>query len=124
MGKLRSDSEAIRTSSEAKRSVDGLTFKAKTIARTKTTTNNCNNNTEKESIIANQTTLIKGAYLDRRLVEEDEEELMRAQRMAAQGDDHLLELLVDCIASRKVTYKEYDNGDEYNYDVMDYYDED
>lgn len=73
--------------------------------------------------MTNQTTLIKGAYLDRRLVEEDEEELMRAQRMAAQGDDHLLELLVDCIASRKVTYKAYDNDDEYNYDVMEYYDD-
>lgn len=74
--------------------------------------------------MTNKTTCIKGAYLDRRLVEEDEEELMRAQRMAAQGDDHLLELLVDYIASRKVTYEEYDNNDEYNYDVMDYYDED
>lgn len=74
--------------------------------------------------MANQTTLIKGAYLDRRLVEEDEEELMRTQRMAAQGDDHLLELLVDCIASRNIAYEEYDNDDEYNYDVMDYYDED
>ena len=74
--------------------------------------------------MTNQTTLIKGAYLDRRLVEEDEEELMRAQRMAAQGDGHLLELLVDCIAARKVTYEEYDNDDEYNYDVMDYYDKD
>jgi len=74
--------------------------------------------------MSNETTCIKGAYLDRRLVEEDEEELMRAQRMAAQGDDHLLELLVDCIASRKVTHEEYDNDDEYNYDVMDYYDED
>ena len=31
--------------------------------------------------MTNQTTLIKGAYLDRRLVEEDEEGLMRAQRM-------------------------------------------
>lgn len=74
--------------------------------------------------MANQTTLIEGAYLDRRLVEEDEEELMRTQRMAAQGDDHLLELLVDCIASRNIAYEEYDNDDEYNYDVMDYYDED
>lgn len=73
--------------------------------------------------MANQTTYIKGAYLDRRLVEEDEEELMRAQRAAALGDDHLLELLVDCITSRKVTYEEYDNDDEYNYDVMNYYDE-
>lgn len=74
--------------------------------------------------MANQTTCIKGAYLDRRLVEEDEEELMRAQRAAANGDDHLLELLVDCIASRNIAYEEYDNDDEYNYDVMDYYDED
>lgn len=74
--------------------------------------------------MANQTTLIKGAYLDRRLVEEDEEELMRAQRAAANGDNHLLELLVDCIASRNIAYEEYDNDDEYNYDVMDYYDED
>ena len=74
--------------------------------------------------MANQTTYIKGAYLDRRLVEEDEEELMRAQRAAANGDDHLLELLVDCIASRNIAYEEYDNDDEYNYDVMDYYDED
>lgn len=73
--------------------------------------------------MANQTNLIKGAYLDRRLVEEDEEELMRAQKAAAQGDDHLLELLVDCIASRKVTYEEYGNDDEYNYDVMEYYDD-
>ena len=72
--------------------------------------------------MANQTTRIKGAYLDRRLVEEDEEELMRAQRMAAQGDDHLLELLVDCIASQDCEYEDWD--DEYNYDVMDYYDED
>ena len=74
--------------------------------------------------MTNKTTLIKGAYLDRRLVEEDEEKLMRAQHMAAQGDDHLLELLVDCIASRNIAYEEYDNDDEYNYDVMDYYDED
>lgn len=74
--------------------------------------------------MTNKTTLIKGAYLDRRLVEEDEEELMKAQRMAAQGDDHLLELLVDCIASRNIAYEEYDNDDEYNYDIMDYYDED
>ena len=74
--------------------------------------------------MANQTTCIKGAYLDRRLVEEDEEELMRAQKAAANGDDHLLELLVDCIASWNIAYEEYDNNDEYNYDVMDYYDED
>ena len=74
--------------------------------------------------MANQTTRIKGAYLDRRLVEEDEEELMRAQKAAALGDDHLLELLVDCIASRNIAYEEYDNDDEYNYDVMEYYDED
>lgn len=74
--------------------------------------------------MTNKTTCIKGAYLDRRLVEEDEEELMRAQRMAAQGDDRFLELLVDCIASRNIAYEEYDNDDEYNYDVMEYYDED
>ena len=74
--------------------------------------------------MSTETTCIKGAYLDRRLVEEDEEELMRAQRAAANGDDHLLELLVDCIASRNIAYEEYDNDDEYNYDVMDYYDED
>ena len=74
--------------------------------------------------MSTETTCIKGAYLDRQLVEEDEEELMRAQRMATQGDDHLLELLVDCIASRNIAYEEYDNDDEYNYDVMDYYDED
>ena len=74
--------------------------------------------------MTNQTTCIKGAYLDRRLVEEDEEELMRAQRAAANGDDNLLELLVDCIASRNIAYEEYDNDDEYNYDVMEYYDED
>ena len=74
--------------------------------------------------MSTKTTLIKGTYLDRRLVEEDEEELMRAQRMAALGDDHLLELLVDCIASRNIAYEEYDNDNEYNYDVMDYYDED
>lgn len=72
--------------------------------------------------MSTKTTCIKGAYLDRRLVEEDEEELMRAQRMAAQGDDHLLELLVECIASRDCEYEDWD--DEYNYDVMDYYDED
>lgn len=72
--------------------------------------------------MTNQTTCIKGAYLDRRLVEEDEEELMRAQRAAANGDDHLLELLVDCIAARSCSYEDWD--DEYNYDVMDYYDED
>ena len=71
--------------------------------------------------MANETTCIKGAWLDRRLVKEDEEELMRAQRMAAQGDDHLLELLVDCIASRNCEYIE--NNDEDNYDVMDYYDD-
>lgn len=72
--------------------------------------------------MANQTTCIKGAYLDRRLVEEDEEELMRAQKAAANGDDHLLELLVDSIAARNCEYEDWD--DEYNYDVMEYYDED
>lgn len=71
--------------------------------------------------MTNQTTLIKGAYLDKRLVEEDEEELMRAQRAAAQGDDHLLELLVNCIASRNCAYEDWDDED--NYDVMDYYDD-
>lgn len=70
--------------------------------------------------MTNQTTLIKGAYLDRRLVEEDEEELMRAQRMAAQGDDHLLELLVDCIASRNIAYEDY--ADDYDDDDWDDYD--
>ena len=74
--------------------------------------------------MSTKTTCIKSAYLDRRLVEEDEEELMRAQRMAANGDDHRRERLVDCSASRKVAYEEYDNDDEYNYDVMEYYDED
>lgn len=74
--------------------------------------------------MTSKTTCIKGAYLNRRLVEEDEEEFMRAQRAAALGDDHILELLVDCIASRNIAYEEYDNDDEYNYDVMDYYDED
>ena len=64
--------------------------------------------------MSTKTTRIKGAYLDRQLVEEDEEELMRAQRAAALGDDHLLELLVDCIASRKVTYEEYDNDDDWD----------
>lgn len=39
-----------------------------------------------------KTTCIKGAYLDRRLVEEDKEWLMAARRMAAQGDDRALEL--------------------------------
>lgn len=73
--------------------------------------------------MTDKTTYIKGAYLDRQLVEEDEEELMRAQKAAALGDDHLLELLVDCIASRNIAYEEYDNDDEYNYDVMEYYDD-
>ena len=72
--------------------------------------------------MSTKTTCIKGAYLDRRLVEEDEEELMRTQRMDAQGDDHLLELLVDCIASRKVTYEECDNDDEYDDNDWDDYD--
>ena len=71
--------------------------------------------------MSTKTTCIKGAYLDRRLVEEDEEELIKAQRAAALGDDHLLELLVDCIASRDCEYEDWD--DEYNYDVMDYYDD-
>lgn len=38
--------------------------------------------------MTNKTTCIKGAYLDRRLVEEDEEELMAAQRAAALGDEY------------------------------------
>ena len=71
--------------------------------------------------MSTKTTCIKGAYLDRRLVEEDEEELIKAQRAAALGDDHLLELLVDCIASRDCEYEDWD--DEYNYDVMEYYDD-
>lgn len=75
--------------------------------------------------MATKTTCIKGAYLDRRLIEEDEEELMEAQRMAELGDDRLLELYAERVASRNIEYIEYDNdGEEYNYDVMDYYDED
>lgn len=71
-----------------------------------------------------KTTCIKGAYLDRRLVEEDEEWLMAAQRMAAQGDDRALELYAERAASRNCEYIERDNyDDEYNYDVMDYYDD-
>ena len=67
----------------------------------------------------NKTTCIKGAYLDRRLVEEDEEWLM-----AAQGNDHALELYAERVASRNCEYIERDNyDDEYNYDVMDYYDD-
>lgn len=71
-----------------------------------------------------KTTCIKGAYLDRRLVEEDEEWLMAAQRMAAQGDDRALELYAERVASRDCEYIEHDSyDDEYNYDVMDYYDD-
>lgn len=71
-----------------------------------------------------KTTCIKGAYLDRRLVEEDEEWLMAAQRMAAQGDDRALELYAERVASRNCEYIEHNNyDDEYNYDVMDYYDD-
>lgn len=74
--------------------------------------------------MATETTCIKGAYLDRRLVEEDEEWLMAAQRMAAQGDDRALELYAERVASRNCEYIEHDNyDDEYNYDVMDYYDD-
>lgn len=74
--------------------------------------------------MATKTTCIKGAYLDRRLVEEDEEWLMAAQRMAAQGDDRALELYAERAASRNCEYIERDNyDDEYNYDVMDYYDD-
>lgn len=66
-----------------------------------------------------KTTCIKGAYLDRRLVEEDEEWLM-----AARGDDYALELYAERVASRNCEYVERDNyDDEYNYDVMDYYDD-
>lgn len=72
--------------------------------------------------MSTKTTCIKGAYLDRRLVEEDEEELMRAQRMAAQGDDHLLELLVDCIASRIPEDEDYDYDDDYDDSDWDDYD--
>lgn len=69
--------------------------------------------------MTNKTTCIKGAYLDRRLVEEDEEELM-----AAQGDNRALELYAERVASRNCEYIERDNyDDEYNYDVMDYYDD-
>lgn len=69
--------------------------------------------------MATKTTCIKGAYLDRRLVEEDEEWLM-----AAQGDDRALELYAERVASRNCEYIERDNYDDgYNYDVMDYYDD-
>lgn len=69
--------------------------------------------------MTNKTTCIKGAYLDRRLVEEDEEELM-----AAQGDNRALELYAERVVSRNCEYIERDNyDDEYNYDVMDYYDD-
>ena len=64
----------------------------------------------------NKTTCIKGAYLDRRLVEEDDEWLM-----AALGDDRALELYAERIAARGCEYQDWD--DEYNYDVMDYYDD-
>lgn len=74
--------------------------------------------------MTNKTTCIKGAYLDRRLVEEDEEELMAAQRAAALGDDRALELYAERVAARDCEYIERDNyDDEYNYDVMDYYDD-
>lgn len=73
--------------------------------------------------MAIETTCIKGAYRDRRLVEEDEEELMAAQRAAALGDDRLLELYAERVASRNIEYTEYDDDDDYNYDVMDYYDD-
>lgn len=69
--------------------------------------------------MATETTCIKGAYRDRRLVEEDEEELM-----AARGNDHALELYAARVASRNCEYVEYDSDDnDYNYDVMDYYDD-
>lgn len=67
----------------------------------------------------NKTTCIKGAYLDRRLVEEDEEWLM-----AARGNDRALELYAERVASRNCEYIEHNSyDDEYNYDVMDYYDD-
>lgn len=56
--------------------------------------------------MTNKTTCIKGAYLDRRLVEEDEEWLMAAQRMAAQGDDRALELYAERIAARGCEYQD------------------
>lgn len=66
-----------------------------------------------------KTACIKGAYLDRRLVEEDEEWLM-----AARGNDRALELYAERVASRNCEYIERNNyDDEYNYDVMDYYDD-
>lgn len=69
--------------------------------------------------MTNKTTCIKGAYLDRRLVEEDEEWLM-----AARGNDRALELYAERVASQNCEYIERDNyDDEYNYDVMDYYDD-
>lgn len=71
--------------------------------------------------MTNKTTCIKGAYLDRRLVEEDEEWLMAAQRAAALGDDRALEVYAERIAARGCEYQDWD--DEYNYDVMDYYDD-
>lgn len=66
--------------------------------------------------MTNKTTCIKGAYLDRRLVEEDEEWLM-----AARGNDRALELYAERIAARGCEYQDWD--DECNYDVMDYYDD-
>lgn len=69
--------------------------------------------------MTNKTTCIKGAYLDRRLVEEDEEWLM-----AARGNDRALELYAERVASRNCEYIEHNSyDDEYNYDVMDYYDD-
>lgn len=59
-----------------------------------------------------KTTCIKGAYLDRRLVEEDEEELMAAQRAAALGDDRALELYAERVASRNYEYIEHNNYDD------------
>lgn len=67
--------------------------------------------------MATETTCIKGAYRDRRLVEEDKEELL-----VARGNDRALELYAERVASRNCEYIEHNNyGDEYNYDVMDYY---
>lgn len=69
--------------------------------------------------MTNKTTCIKGAYLDRRLVEEDEEWLM-----ATRGNDRALELYAERVASQNCEYIERNNyDDEYNYDVVDYYDD-
>lgn len=44
--------------------------------------------------------------------------------MAARGNDHALELYAERVASRNCEYIEHNSyDDEYNYDVMDYYDD-